>query len=123
MPSSAFNDTATTEIYTLSLHDALPIYGRRLGLHRHRFSPGPPSRRPGEARAPNTDRPSPEGKNALTGRHQAQPGGIDENLRYSTIGAECATSIAETAQATCVPTPAHIGICCGPMCPHFLKEG
>src|SRR2546427_11526129 len=25
-----FNDTATTEIYTLSLHDALPIYG--LGL-------------------------------------------------------------------------------------------
>src|SRR2546421_7124146 len=29
-----FNDTATTEIYTLSLHDALPIYGgdqRRAG--------------------------------------------------------------------------------------------
>src|ERR1017187_3977797 len=24
-----FNDTATTEIYTLSLHDALPIYCRR----------------------------------------------------------------------------------------------
>src|SRR3989442_16037941 len=24
-----FNDTATTEIYTLSLHDALPIYGDR----------------------------------------------------------------------------------------------
>src|SRR5256886_9824387 len=23
-----FNDTATTEIYTLSLHDALPIYGQ-----------------------------------------------------------------------------------------------
>src|SRR6266436_8942078 len=23
-----FNDTATTEIYTLSLHDALPIHGR-----------------------------------------------------------------------------------------------
>src|SRR4051794_41567294 len=35
-----FNDTATTEIYTLSLHDALPIYEvpggvRRLGLHHH----------------------------------------------------------------------------------------
>src|SRR3712207_7499201 len=29
-----FNDTATTEIYTLSLHDALPIYAgdRRLDL-------------------------------------------------------------------------------------------
>src|SRR5947208_4821912 len=25
-----FNDTATTEIYTLSLHDALPIYARRV---------------------------------------------------------------------------------------------
>ena len=24
-----FNDTATTEIYTLSLHDALPIYPSR----------------------------------------------------------------------------------------------
>src|SRR5215216_7840784 len=33
-----FNDTATTEIYTLSLHDALPIYHRR-------------PRRPREARA------------------------------------------------------------------------
>src|SRR6266487_6615812 len=26
-----FNDTATTEIYTLSLHDALPIYRPRAG--------------------------------------------------------------------------------------------
>src|SRR5437773_6974904 len=25
-----FNDTATTEIYTLSLHDALPIFPRRI---------------------------------------------------------------------------------------------
>src|SRR2546426_9170618 len=30
-----FNDTATTEIYTLSLHDALPIY-----LHRSDFADG-----------------------------------------------------------------------------------
>src|SRR6266576_7362526 len=27
-----FNDTATTEIYTLSLHDALPIFGRNLRI-------------------------------------------------------------------------------------------
>src|SRR5437016_10982882 len=27
-----FNDTATTEIYTLSLHDALPIFDRELSL-------------------------------------------------------------------------------------------
>src|SRR2546430_9476224 len=30
-----FNDTATTEIYTLSLHDALPIYPLRGGRGRH----------------------------------------------------------------------------------------
>src|SRR3712207_6865164 len=29
-----FNDTATTEIYTLSLHDALPIYPRPPVLRR-----------------------------------------------------------------------------------------
>ena len=29
-----FNDTATTEIYTLSLHDALPIWGARSLLVR-----------------------------------------------------------------------------------------
>src|SRR3712207_7221698 len=51
-----FNDTATTEIYTLSLHDALPIsgpgqrQGARLGLgqgERQRRSdrPRPPDRR------------------------------------------------------------------------------
>src|SRR2546429_2692243 len=28
-----FNDTATTEIYTLSLHDALPIFGPSEGDH------------------------------------------------------------------------------------------
>src|SRR5437764_7926963 len=45
-----FNDTPTTEIYTLSLHDALPIYNvnrcgrsrhlaRKLSLRRKRSSP------------------------------------------------------------------------------------
>src|SRR5215510_15308741 len=33
-----FNDTATTEIYTLSLHDALPIH--RPAVSRIAFSPG-----------------------------------------------------------------------------------
>src|SRR2546430_12598031 len=33
-----FNDTATTEIYTLSLHDALPIFG---GAHLFLFSFSP----------------------------------------------------------------------------------
>src|SRR5438034_2958534 len=35
-----FNDTATTEIYTLSLHDALPIYP---GIPRHRHPAGRPA--------------------------------------------------------------------------------
>src|SRR3712207_8434748 len=35
-----FNDTATTEIYTLSLHDALPIYGPKSRKRR----PSPPWR-------------------------------------------------------------------------------
>ena len=34
-----FNDTATTEIYTLSLHDALPISGTG-GLLGNRHAPG-----------------------------------------------------------------------------------
>src|SRR2546430_4448444 len=60
-----FNDTATTEIYTLSLHDALPIWRpRRLHGHQRR---GPRSLGPGVhaglralsgVRAARTDRKS-----------------------------------------------------------------
>src|SRR6266704_6875525 len=44
-----FNDTATTEIYTLSLHDALPISARRLRARAGRPGRGLPRgpRRPG----------------------------------------------------------------------------
>src|SRR5256885_14324953 len=35
-----FNDTATTEIYTLSLHDALPISGPVPGPHDRRLATG-----------------------------------------------------------------------------------
>src|SRR2546426_12232822 len=41
-----FNDTATTEIYTLSLHDALPI-----SHPRRDEAPGDAAREPGAARA------------------------------------------------------------------------
>src|SRR2546422_10254508 len=37
-----FNDTATTEIYTLSLHDALPISHKTPGTPRHALSGEPP---------------------------------------------------------------------------------
>src|SRR6266478_9112202 len=43
-----FNDTAPTEIYTLSLHDALPIC---------QWSPSSCSRYPSECRAPAASRP------------------------------------------------------------------
>src|SRR2546430_10336145 len=48
-----FNDTATTEIYTLSLHDALPISPHEDPRHRlvrsDRYERRPPAR-PGRAR-------------------------------------------------------------------------
>src|SRR3712207_7061404 len=53
-----FNDTATTEIYTLSLHDALPICtGRRRGRWRPR-GPRPPAR---PAPSPGPSRRAPRG--------------------------------------------------------------
>src|SRR3712207_7329971 len=54
-----FNDTATTEIYTLSLHDALPIYpGDRLRADRRRRHPRPAEVRRGRRR-PHRDRGTP----------------------------------------------------------------
>src|SRR5258708_16980646 len=38
-PLFFFNDTATTEIYTLSLHDALPIYRISLGMKQLQADP------------------------------------------------------------------------------------
>src|SRR5690625_7122014 len=37
----SFNDTASTETYTLSLHDALPIYKQRKGLLENRKTKRP----------------------------------------------------------------------------------
>src|SRR5262249_61749472 len=45
-----FNDTATTEIYTLSLHDALPICSCRRRLHGKRSVRGKSHRYSGCAR-------------------------------------------------------------------------
>src|ERR1019366_10560804 len=46
------NDTATTEIYTLSLHDALPICGQRRGPFRSRGNPAAPNLPGGETHPP-----------------------------------------------------------------------
>src|SRR5256885_6582731 len=50
-----FNDTATTEIYTLSLHDALPISG---GVHDDRRARHRRARRVDGGRAQRRDRKS-----------------------------------------------------------------
>src|SRR5438876_10728924 len=62
-----FNDTATTEIYTLSLHDALPIYRVRTPRHglprrpavrrRHVVRRQEPAQRDGDVQ-PDGDRKS-----------------------------------------------------------------
>src|SRR5438067_11127244 len=47
-----FNYTATTEIYTLSLHDALPIYpGNLCDPSGRKYGPGPSLPRPGRGAA------------------------------------------------------------------------
>src|SRR2546428_7427250 len=54
-----FNDTATTEIYTLSLHDALPIYQTNVSTARQGSQTACASPRP---RAPEPRRgPAPHG--------------------------------------------------------------
>src|SRR6202034_2418638 len=52
------NDTATTEIYTLSLHDALPICRSRRGAAGWDFDAGAGSGRALARRCPDSDRKS-----------------------------------------------------------------
>src|SRR3712207_7204625 len=59
-----FNDTATTEIYTLSLHDALPIWLRR---HDAGEPPAAALRRPGHPPCA-LGRHRPDGHHAGPGR-------------------------------------------------------
>src|SRR6266567_5925450 len=51
-----FNDTATTEIYTLSLHDALPISLPRRDRRQLAAGPAPAHRRPGSGLLPGGPR-------------------------------------------------------------------
>src|SRR6266511_6423549 len=64
-----FNDTATTELYTLSLHDALPIAGQR-----HRANSGTRCRA-ALVQAVSTRRPSAVGRYTRRGRPPASAGG------------------------------------------------
>src|SRR3712207_8470770 len=56
-----FNDTATTEIYTLSLHDALPISTPQLSVLSNPAKPRRPRKRHGGDADGPTVRPRPPG--------------------------------------------------------------
>src|SRR5258708_39548952 len=61
-----FNDTATTEIYTLSLHDALPILHAGVDLHVHARPPPGVARR----RSHRVDRVDVEDGHVHAGGHE-----------------------------------------------------
>src|SRR3712207_7455457 len=70
-----FNDTATTEIYTLSLHDALPISGRRRRARaaaRHRPWPGAALVVRLRAQAPARRRPRRDDQGDRSGEHTSE---------------------------------------------------
>src|SRR2546426_3269019 len=99
-----FNDTATTEIYTLSLHDALPISaraghagplvrqrgvapggGRRSGACRepapvHRLSPGAPLLVP-----PGQSRPAGHARRAPVVRAERRPRRLGDARREASL--------------------------------------
>src|SRR3712207_8011776 len=71
-----FNDTATTEIYTLSLHDALPIYQGDQALRQRRPGRGAARRQGLQRRLPRTE----------TGRQlHLQPRGQDRKEHTSEL--------------------------------------
>src|SRR5258707_7194587 len=85
-----FNDTATTEIYTLSLHDALPIStGRR---HRDRDERDPPRSLQVEMPAPGPaaaidnaaeQLPKPASKGMVTDRKSTRLNSSHANISYA----------------------------------------
>src|SRR2546427_7520847 len=95
-----FNDTATTEIYTLSLHDALPIYrvvrGGRVLRYRegqHRAARGGLEGSPPDREA--TDRAGSAGR------------------RAGWKGANTAGACRESVRGFLLDVPAHAGDCSG----------
>src|SRR2546425_8607483 len=68
-----FNDTATTEIYTLSLHDALPIYTR------HRAGAAAPSAAPAGGERPARRRRPGRGRRSSRRGSRAAPRRSEEH--------------------------------------------
>src|SRR3712207_8304512 len=64
-----FNDTATTEIYTLSLHDALPIWAAsHPGWHAGQRGRAPPAVPAPSASGPGSPPPSAPGRPGRAGK-------------------------------------------------------
>src|SRR3712207_9204023 len=74
-----FNDTATTEIYTLSLHDALPISPQTPGSAPPRLaSTGVP-----QAIASSADSPKPSARLGTTDRKSTRLNSSHANISYA----------------------------------------
>src|SRR2546429_352418 len=69
-----FNDTATTEIYTLSLHDALPIYHHDAEKHHRRNRANPIPVRGKNAVLIGGTRPAQQLERAKVRRDESQAG-------------------------------------------------
>src|SRR3712207_7653794 len=85
-----FNDTATTEIYTLSLHDALPISpagpsrNRRLPTERpRRGGRSPPRARDRPAAASASARPHPRHRPSRPDRKSTRLNSSHANISYA----------------------------------------
>src|SRR2546430_13118821 len=95
-----FNDTATTEIYTLSLHDALPIYRAQRG------------HRPGSVRA------AAAGRERQGGRPEQGPGAGDGDRKSTRLNSShsqisYAVFCLKKKKTTNTPTFYSIDIPCG----------
>src|SRR2546427_10103546 len=77
-----FNDTATTEIYTLSLHDALPISFRRRSRGSHRRAPPRPGRRAGSASL-DPDRTLPRYRRSVRDRKSTRLNSSHSQISYA----------------------------------------
>src|SRR3712207_9111225 len=78
-----FNDTATTEIYTLSLHDALPIYRAPLAPVRERANDARDDRR-GHLRAvPARDAPARAAHERRVDRKSTRLNSSHANISYA----------------------------------------
>src|ERR1019366_5761803 len=82
---------------------------RRLGLCHHRSSPGHPARRPSEAHAPNTDRPTAEGKSARSRRDPVRLGSVNARLKYLSFGTRIRYVYDENGASKLRPDFRHIG--------------